>query len=506
MPSALLPTIKLVSAKQVPVFRLGKQVDSNGIEKVWSPAELDEAIAAYNEVAAKADHEAPVLHGHRGKHAFGWIEKAYRVGETVFCDLKNVVESFAQNVNSKLHPKRSISFYPPNHPNNPTPGRLNINHLAYLPAEGEVNPAVKGLPDHAFSDAELDACIEYEFADYNFGAWIGGNPLEAVANLFQSLRDRTIEEDDLETADKLFPVMAIDAIKTAANQQWATVDQVLNMMQTLQMQVDRLIFQSSEPKAEYAEMNLKQMAKDKGVTAVKGISPVDLPKILAGDLEPDDEQMSALASAMGIGKDALKKMMTGGKTKATDMSEQQTEQVSQADFAELTTTVQTLQAELAATRTQATATAEENRLLKAERENDRIASFVEKLVGDRKLRSTEKDAVIQELKWLPNDNPVEFSEGGATVSKTPRQAKMDRLAASAELYSVRNMPTGPEFDPTQFSEQQKAYGLDIDYDTESIKQDRLIRAKQAEMVKQTGRPVEYAEAMGVLVSTGVLIS
>jgi hypothetical protein len=502
MPSALLPTIKLVSAKQVPVFRLGKQTDSNGIEKVWSPAELDEAIAAYNEVAAKADHEAPVLHGHRGKHAFGWIEKAYRVGETVFCDLKNVVESFAQNVNSKLHPKRSISFYPPNHPNNPTPGRLNINHLAYLPAEGEVNPAVKGLPDHAFSDAELDACIEYEFADYNFGAWIGGSPLEAVANLFQSLRDRTIEDDDLETADKLFPVMAIDAIKASANQQWASVDMVLNVVRPLQDQIDRLTY--PEPKPEYAEMNLKAMAKDKGVTAVKGISPVDLPKILAGDLEPDDEQMSAIASAMGIGKDALKKMMTGGKTKATDMSEQQTEQVSQADFAELTNTVQTLQAELAATRNQATATAEENRVLKAERENDRIASFVEKLVSDRKLRSTEKDAVIQELKWLPNDNPVEFSEGGATVSKTPRQAKMDRLAASAELYSVRNMPTGPEFDPTQFSEQQQAYGLDVDVDVASIKQDRLIRAKQAEMVKQTGAIVSYAEAANALVQTGVL--
>ena len=500
MPSALLPTIKLVSAKQVPVFRLGKQTDSNGIEKVWSPAELDEAIAAYNEVAAKADHEAPVLHGHRGKHAFGWIEKAYRVGETVFCDLKNVVESFAQNVNSKLHPKRSISFYPPNHPNNPTPGRLNINHLAYLPAEGEVNPAVKGLPDHAFSDAELDACIEYEFSDYNFGAWIGGSPLEAVANLFQSLRDRTIENDDLETADKLFPVMAIDAIKASANQQWASVDQVLNMMQSLQAQIDRLTY--PEPKPEYAEMNLKAMAKEKNVTAVKGISPVDLPKILAGDLEPDDEQMSALASAMGIGKDALKKMMTGGKTKATDMSEQQqTDQVSQTEFAELTNTVQTLQAELAATRNQATATAEENRLLKAERERSQVESFCEKLVSDRKLLPKDKPSKVALLLALPVDTKVEFAEG---VSKSPRQALMDDMAGGQELWSNKQMPTGPEFDPTQFSEQQQTYGLDVDVDVDSIKQDRLIRAKQAEMVKQTGRQVDYAEAMNALVSTGVL--
>lgn len=447
MPSALLPTVKLVSAKQVPVFRLGKQTDSSGIEKVWTPKEVDEAIAAYNEVAAKSDHEAPVLHGHRGKHAFGWIEKAYRVGETVFCDLKNVVESFAQNVNGKLHPKRSISFYPPSHPNNPTPGRLNINHLAYLPAEGEVNPAVKGLPDHTFSDAELDACIEYEFSDYNFGAWMGGSPLDAVANLFQSLRDKTIEDEDLETADRLFPPGAIDAIKAAASQPWASIDLVLDMLRPLQQQVDRLTY------------------------------PVDATPSSAYTDTTTTEVMS--------------------ETQETD------NQVSQTDFAELQNTVKELTAKLAITEAQASNLEKENQRLGAERENDRIASFVEKLVSDRKLRATEKDAVIQELKWLPNDNPVEFSEGGATVSKTPRQAKMDRLAAATELYSVRHMPTGPEHDPTSFTEQQSINGLD-NVDPDSIRQDQMIRAKQKELAAQTGQPVEYAEAMNALIKTGAI--
>ena len=246
-------------------------------------------------------------------------------------------------------------------------------------------------------------------------------------------------------------------------------------------------------------MNLKQMAKDKGVTAVKGISPIDLPKILAGDMEPDDEQLTALASALGVSKAELKKMMSG-KAASTDMSESN---VSSEEFSELQRTVKELTAKLAITEAQASNLEKENLRLAAEREDDRINSFVEKLVSDRKLRPTEKDATIQELKWLPNDNPVEFSEGGQTVSKTPRQIKMDRLANAAELYSVRNLPTGPEHDPTNFSEQQNALGLD-NVDLESVKQDRMIRAKQTEMATRLGRAVDYSEAANELVNTGAL--
>ncbi|MBF0186018.1 MAG: hypothetical protein HQM06_16735, partial [Magnetococcales bacterium] len=45
--------------------------------------------------------------------------------------------------------KISASFYPPDSPNNPTPGLFALRHIAFLGAQP---PAIKGLPDAKFAD------------------------------------------------------------------------------------------------------------------------------------------------------------------------------------------------------------------------------------------------------------------------------------------------------------------------------------------------------------------
>ena len=50
--------------------------------------------------------------------------------------------------------KRSASFYPPEHPNNPTPGKWHLRHVAFLGAQP---PAVKGLRD--FKDGAPDLLV-----------------------------------------------------------------------------------------------------------------------------------------------------------------------------------------------------------------------------------------------------------------------------------------------------------------------------------------------------------
>lgn len=227
---------ELLSATRVPVFFAGTQTDSSGKQKTWTIAELDEAANAYNEATEQGLHDAPCLHGHRGKHAFGWLERVYREGNTLFADLKNVVKDFADGINNKLHPKRSISFYPPEHPNNPTPGRLNINHLAWLPAEGEINPAVKGLPDVSFSDGDFDGCMEY----LDVPTPMPWTAMGAIANLFQSMREHLIEAEDVETADDQIPQALIDKIKEESGNPPVSYPEFDRVVANLYSQMDNL--------------------------------------------------------------------------------------------------------------------------------------------------------------------------------------------------------------------------------------------------------------------------
>ena len=52
--------------------------------------------------------------------------------------------------------KRSASFYPPQAPNNPTPGKWYLRHVAFLGAQP---PAVAGLKDIQFSEDDAGGAV-----------------------------------------------------------------------------------------------------------------------------------------------------------------------------------------------------------------------------------------------------------------------------------------------------------------------------------------------------------
>lgn len=134
------------------IFKTGKQTDSNGIERTWTAADLDQIAAAYN----PANHEAPVVIGHPKDNApaFGWVEKVWREGETLWAGLKDLVPEFVDLVKQGLFKKRSISLYPD----------LTLRHIGFL---GAMPPAVKGLADIQFT---ADEGATYEFGDDAVGA------------------------------------------------------------------------------------------------------------------------------------------------------------------------------------------------------------------------------------------------------------------------------------------------------------------------------------------------
>jgi len=132
--------------KHVEVFRVGTHTDSTGNRRTFGEADLDR-IAAYN----PAFHEAPMVIGHPSANApaFGWVEKVYREGSSLFMDFKDVQPEFAEAVERGLFKKRSISLYPDG----------TLRHVGWL---GATPPAIKGLKDVQFAEGEA---VTYEFGE-----------------------------------------------------------------------------------------------------------------------------------------------------------------------------------------------------------------------------------------------------------------------------------------------------------------------------------------------------
>lgn len=146
----------------IAVFRTGKQTDSNGNERVWTEGDLDHIVNSYN----PEQHEAPVVIGHPKDNApaWGWVEALKRKGDTLFAKPKDLVSEFVEMLKKKMFKKRSISLYPDG----------TLRHIGFL---GAMPPAVKGLPDIAFNDADTATTWEFnepkkEVRSMKFFEWL----------------------------------------------------------------------------------------------------------------------------------------------------------------------------------------------------------------------------------------------------------------------------------------------------------------------------------------------
>lgn len=130
----------------IQIFKTGTHTDSNGNKKTWTRADLDHIVTSYN----PANHEAPVVIGHPKDNApaYGWVEALKRDGEMLLAKPKDLVSEFVEMLRKKMFKKRSMSLYPDG----------TLRHIGFL---GAMPPAVKGLPDIAFGDA--DAATTWEF-------------------------------------------------------------------------------------------------------------------------------------------------------------------------------------------------------------------------------------------------------------------------------------------------------------------------------------------------------
>lgn len=175
------------------IFRRGTHVSSAGERLTFTEAQLRASAAAYD----PSVHEAPIVVGHPRDNApaYGWVGTlSYDEGAGALeAEERQIDPAFAELREAGRFKKRSASFYHPDSPSNPVPGVFYLRHVGYLGAQP---PAVKGLRDAPFSEAEEGVV---EFTDAGM-----------LARLFRGLREYFIEQHDVDTADRVLPSYLVE--------------------------------------------------------------------------------------------------------------------------------------------------------------------------------------------------------------------------------------------------------------------------------------------------------
>jgi len=154
--------------------------------------ELQQISSSYD----PSNYEAPIVIGHlsdpsyKGKStipAFGWIGKIKIIGDHLKLVASQFSEQLKEFIKDGFYKKVSVALFQPDDPNNPTPGKWHLHHLAFL---GGVPPAVKGLEQLAF--AEIN-CAGIEFAETDAVVSIDGETLDIVeeVGIEDTLKDMT---------------------------------------------------------------------------------------------------------------------------------------------------------------------------------------------------------------------------------------------------------------------------------------------------------------------------
>lgn len=230
---------------EIEILPQGTHTSSGGFKLPVSAADLDEVVASYN----PSNFAAPLIISHdtqgisdrelgNSEFAFGVPRALKRVGDRIKAVFDKVAPEFENWVKEGKLTAVSPSFYLPNSPHNPTPGKLALRHIAAL---GRTPPAIKGMQSlqSAFNFSESqEGVVDFAFALKPGTLEFGGSD-RAVARLLQNLREWLISEYDLETADRTLPGYEV-GILAESDDHWLhrRIDDLETRLQALERPVD----------------------------------------------------------------------------------------------------------------------------------------------------------------------------------------------------------------------------------------------------------------------------
>lgn len=192
---------------EIEVLRPGKHTAMSGVVHTITADDVAALAAGY------AEGSAPLVVGHPeiNDPAYGWV-KGLRVGDDgvlrAVCD--QVDPAFAEIVNAGRYKNVSVKL---------SPDYRRLIHIGFL---GAAAPAVKGLKPAAL-------CGDADGVEFSAPApaWTVGLALRRCAELFRRLRDKVIETDGMEAAEKLLPEWTVNGLAEQAKEIESTPDPIL---------------------------------------------------------------------------------------------------------------------------------------------------------------------------------------------------------------------------------------------------------------------------------------
>lgn len=436
---------------ELEIFRAGKRTDSSGRSRGYTTADLDEAVESYN-----PDHfKAPLIISRIGGHntggiaddslayselAFGYPERLKRVGDRLIAEFERIAPEFVQWVKEGRILDRSASFYLPDAPTNPHPGKFALRHIAAL---GTSPPAVKGmesmataLSEFAIDLAEVEGVVSFGFSS-------------GVA-VFRGLRDWLIEQHGLDAANIALPEHAIHEFEVSERC----------------LEDDRRYFEDCVRK-DIERLTLEVSAFVSG----------RINEFSGGTVKYSKDQIK---KALGCSDDEANGFMEAGLTpeQLTKITKMYPD--GSSDFSELEETIATLKAENAALRLEIHQQAQ-----KADRVA--VAGFVEAQIVGRKILPDDRQSTIDRLMAMPTTT-INFSEGEPS---SPRAMLMAEIEKRPPLYGAPiDISDKPE--DVNFSELQMTLPDGYSVDPESAQLFKKVKAYQ-----QTNN-VEFTEALSAV--------
>lgn len=190
------------------IFRAGKHTDSKGNTAEFSAADLQSVV---NNFKPKT---APLVIGHPDQNdpAWGWAAELKIEGDKLFARADDVATDFANAVESKRFPNRSVRLVK-------TANGYELGHIGFL---GAKPPAVGGM-QWQFNASDAEA-VSFEFALDDQIKSLTIDTSNAVVVLFRKLKAFFIERHGAETADNMLPDWQIDSLSgqvaIAAEEMW----------------------------------------------------------------------------------------------------------------------------------------------------------------------------------------------------------------------------------------------------------------------------------------------
>lgn len=506
--------------KWIEIFKAGTHTSSNGLTRDYTPEELDEVVETYNPshfkapliVSSPAHNTAGFSDKElwRSQLAFGFPDKVKRIGKALYAGFSKISPQVREWINGGAILGFSSSFYLPHSPVNPYPGKLSLRHIAgcgveppavkgmatpelseYLLAdivgyseddEGAVEFSLEGLDESTIEDARLGARLYKAIRNIDsavssfgccgeMGAPNGVSQLARILKMMiQGQRDRMIDDKSLELAEQVYPSYLLDELTNLANAptpQYATMEDVFKIVEGMKGEEEYDDY--SEKGMNYLKKKMADEEMDMAEVSKKtGIGTKKLQSFMDDEEDPTDDEAAMLAECFNCGADKFKK-----KKGMTNMSET-------PEFQELQTRLAALEAE--------------NMALKVEREKDRITSFVDRMIADRKILPADRDEEITTIQTMNHSEVVAFGE----VKATPRDRYMARIEARKPLWDNTRLPIGPGDAPDAANYSEYAEAIAQGADPETVKRHAKIIAQCKANGKDWAEPSNYAEAMDQL--------